>query len=98
MYGYWTKNCPHCKEDFGSFKNDQIYCSGKCKQAAYRARRGATPAGAVMLTCSICADRYEGHQKRKGAAQYCSNKCKQKAYRQRRNESKRQYGPPTKGA
>jgi len=36
---HW-RTCPECLTEFRATRGDSIYCSGRCRTKAYRARRG----------------------------------------------------------
>ena len=76
--GLHLRKCPVC----GSFidKWNHIYCSQRCINDAYMARRRQRHEAELKKVCVVCGEKFTA--KRKDAL-YCSNACKQAAYRKR---------------
>lgn len=73
------KKCPVC----GSFMNGldrSTYCSQRCVNDAYIARRRRRHEMQLKKVCAACGAKFTAKRK---DAQYCSNACKQAAYRKR---------------
>jgi hypothetical protein len=47
------KTCQTCGEGFRPTRRDALYCSGACKQWAYRRRRAAGTVAAAGATISV---------------------------------------------
>lgn len=76
-------NCAHCGESYTPKRANSLYCSGKCRVAAHRAKQ---PTAALTVACSVCGESFEAGR---AGALYCSPSCKGKAYRARRLEWQR---------
>lgn len=73
--------CKQCKKAFQPRKIDQLYCSHKCRQAAYRKRQDSskrqkqsntTPAS-IPTICGHCGGSFWAKRSR---AQFCSTSCR----------------------
>lgn len=72
-------HCAYCGDEIpNAFRRK--YCSYRCANDAYIARRREKQEAAREKVCAVCGERFNA--KRKDAV-YCSSACKQKAYRQR---------------
>jgi len=78
-------NCKKCDRELISKNPKTVYCSNKCKTAAYRERLNELKP--PMANCKCGQELIS----KKSGAMYCSNKCKTAAYRERLDELK----PPT---
>lgn len=76
--------CSHCGQPYEAKRADSLYCSGKCRTAAHRAKQTAT--AALVVACAVCGESFEAGR---AGALYCSPSCKGKAYRRRYNEWKK---------
>ncbi len=72
--------CGHCKKAFQGRKIDQLYCSNKCRQAAYRERKQSGTAKktrpAILLrvmVCEHCTGTFFGKTRR---SKFCSTSCR----------------------
>lgn len=94
-----TYECPVCKKYTPSWKK---YCSDKCRQKAYRERKGEggkdrqKAARRANLTkdmtdreiiCILCGKTVRSSVLALQNAKYCSDACKQAAYRRRKKEA-----------
>jgi len=77
-------SCAYCGDTFYTMNIQQKYCSGRCVNDAYMARRKARKEAEREKVCPVCGKHFTGKSK---ATIYCSDACKQKAYRQRRYEN-----------
>lgn len=81
-YGIVKVICPQCGEAFycksESYHNGRKYCSARCINDAYIARRVVWRENARDKICPTCGKRF--HAKRKDTI-YCSLACKQRQYR-----------------
>lgn len=76
--------CAYCGDPFYTKNTNRKYCSSRCANDAYMARRKASKQIEREKICRICGKHFTGKSK---ATIYCSDACKQKAYRQRRYEN-----------
>lgn len=76
--------CAYCGDPFYTKNTNRKYCSSRCANDAYMARRKASKQIEREKVCRICGKHFTGKSK---ATIYCSDACKQKAYRQRRYEN-----------
>jgi predicted nucleic acid-binding Zn ribbon protein len=73
--------CGHCKKAFQPTKIDQVFCSARCRQAAYRKRKLLTKrkrgkgeeSPALVATCDYCGGSFWAKTKR---SQFCSTSCR----------------------
>lgn len=71
--------CPSCKKAYQAIKVSQIYCSAKCRQAAYRKRKTEQPYRrqkehpAIVLICNHCSGTFWAKRK---TAWFCSTSCR----------------------
>ena len=88
FYGVAKLFCAHCGTPFycdaGSYHKGRKYCSARCTNDAYIARRDVRRQAARDKTCPVCGTRFRAERKDRA---YCSDACKQKQYRMNRNES-----------
>jgi endogenous inhibitor of DNA gyrase (YacG/DUF329 family) len=61
-----------------------LYCSHRCRQAAYRARFAQPDQGATLGHCAHCGGGYFADGKGSKARKYCSASCRTLAARARR--------------
>lgn len=76
--------CKYCGDPFYTDNRNRKYCSSRCVNDAYMARRKARKEAEREKVCRVCGKHFTGKSK---ATIYCSDACKQKAYRQRRYEN-----------
>lgn len=76
--------CAYCGDPFYTKNSSRKYCSSRCVNDAYMARRKARKEAEREKVCRVCGKHFTGKSK---ATIYCSDACKQKAYRQRRYEN-----------
>ena len=69
--------CPNCKKEFTPKRKDQVYCSPKCRDLAYKKRKYRKEHLQVKI-CPVCNKEFETVYKKKV---YCSKKCKDTANR-----------------
>jgi predicted nucleic acid-binding Zn ribbon protein len=75
-----ARKCPSCRAAFPPAKPDQVYCSARCRQAAYRKRKQAaalphtreTPP-LLILPCKQCGGNFWAQRAR---ACFCSTSCR----------------------
>ena len=85
-YGLIAKGtCTYCGRSFYQWKKTGSgrvtkYCSARCRNDSYMARRKARHDLLLNKSCSVCGSEFTA---KKTDALYCSNACKQKAYRMR---------------
>lgn len=72
--------CAACKKAFQPAKFGQVYCSHRCRQAAYRKRtmpakrsKGKAAATALPATCEHCSGSFWAKTRR---ARFCSTSCR----------------------
>ncbi len=75
------KICEFCGCAFQAADIRQVYCSVRCRTAAYIARRKERRAAARRKACLVCGKPFQAKNIR---AKYCSTACKLKAYRLRK--------------
>lgn len=75
------KTCMFCGDTFQTSDTRQLYCSVRCRTAAYIARRKERKEAARRKVCQVCGKPFQAKNVR---AEYCSTACKLKAYRQRK--------------
>ena len=75
------KICEFCGCAFQAADRRQVYCSVRCRTAAFIARRKEQREAARRKACLVCGKPFQAKNKR---AAYCSTACKLKAYRQRK--------------
>ena len=71
------KICPNCKKEFTPKRKDQVYCSPKCRDLAYKRRKYRKEHLQVKI-CPACNKEFETVYKKKI---YCSKKCRNIANR-----------------
>ena len=69
------KICPHCKQEFSPKRKDQLYCSKKCRDLAYKKRKYRKEHLQVKI-CPVCNKEFETVYKKRI---YCSGKCRRDA-------------------
>jgi predicted nucleic acid-binding Zn ribbon protein len=69
--------CAHCGKPFPHYYTQQKYCSKRCRQAAWRARRRCAGCGKPFLPSKYHLKRHR----------YCSALCQQRTYRKRQREA-----------
>lgn len=74
--------CLYCGVPIEGQTTKRRYCSGRCKQKAYRHRNKIGGYRVVTRQCAYCHKSYKGF----GRARYCSDACKQKMYRKRKKD------------
>ncbi|MBI3960250.1 MAG: hypothetical protein HY328_15665 [Chloroflexi bacterium] len=74
--------CRHCGT---ATTGKALYCSGRCRTAAYRAK---LPTAALTVVCVVCGQPF---QAQRSTAKYCSRACAQKMYRRNRLEWQRRF-------
>lgn len=73
--------CPSCKNTYKATKISQIYCSAKCRQAAYRkrkrqqtkTRRSREEKPLYVPTCEHCGGTFWAKRQK---ARFCSTSCR----------------------
>ena len=79
--------CAHCGQEFYQRtplyygRQSLKYCSERCRNDAYIARRRQRHKAALNKICTVCGRAYTA---KKTDSLYCGAACKQKAYRQAR--------------
>jgi len=73
--------CQHCQKTFKPKRSDASYCSGRCRQAAFRARKGKTERIDFPARCAHCG---AGYWSRNLKRKYCSASCRTLASRAKR--------------
>src|SRR5215213_3017323 len=72
--------CPACRKAFRPTKVSQIYCSAKCRQAAYRARQRKKTRtdrrGELPLFVAVCAHCSGSFWAKRKSARFCSTSCR----------------------
>jgi len=74
-----AEKCPSCKRAFKKAKFDQIYCSHRCRQVAYRKRhqarrmRQSEASAAIPTTCDHCNGSFWAKTRR---GRFCSTSCR----------------------
>jgi predicted nucleic acid-binding Zn ribbon protein len=76
------QKCPHCGKKFEPKRKDQIYCSSKCRNLAYKKRKYRKEHLQVK-ECPVCGSKFATVSKRQI---YCSVKCRNKANREKFKE------------
>ena len=69
--------CPNCKKEFTPKRKDQVYCSPKCRDLAYKKRKYKREKEHKVI-CPICNKEFITTDSR---TKYCSIKCRNKANR-----------------
>ena len=75
-----SKQCAKCGQQFYSDKDNRLYCSRKCKEAAYarrRADRSLVPMVREEKECPTCHKTFQAHS----LTIYCSQRCQKRMYR-----------------
>jgi ribosomal protein S27AE len=62
-----NQSCAHCAETFLASRRDAHYCSGRCRQAAYRLR--VTASTATAARCCIGAQPTQTYSESNGATE-----------------------------
>lgn len=87
FYGVAKLSCPQCGTPFfcktESYHTGRKYCSDRCTNDAYIARRDARRRATREKTCPVCGERFQAERK---DTVYCSPACKQKQYRMNRTK------------
>lgn len=78
------KRCPYCGDVFYTDSVRLVYCSARCQNDAYMARRAERKKKSHEKVCPVCGQEF---QAKSAKARYCSDACRQKHYRQNRNEA-----------
>jgi hypothetical protein len=72
--------CPSCKKAFRPTKCSQIYCSAKCRQQGYRARKQKKTKterrGEQSLIVAICEHCNGSFWAKRKSARFCSTSCR----------------------
>lgn len=71
--------CAYCGDEMPNAYGRR-YCSQRCANDAYMARRRDRQKEQRSKVCPVCGKHFEAERK---SAVYCSRACKQKAYRRR---------------
>ena len=76
--------CVHCGGEFTARHPLAIYCSYRCRNDAFIARRRERRAASFdrKKTCGVCGEEFTAARR---DTKTCSAACRQKAYRRRRN-------------
>lgn len=77
----YKHTCAFCGDTFYSKNSRGKYCSQRCINDAYLARRKERKALEKQKVCEVCGKSYTAKKK---DSKYCSDACKQKAYRMKK--------------
>lgn len=78
----YKHTCAFCGDIFYSRNVREKYCSQRCINDEYIARRKERKALEKQKVCEVCGKHYTAKKK---DSKYCSNACKQKAYRMKKS-------------
>ena len=85
-YGIVKMRCAQCGSAFycqtESYHNGRKYCSERCVNDAYVAKRNVRRIAAREKVCPVCG---KGFQARRKDSVYCSSACRQNQYRQNKH-------------
>ena len=76
------KVCQHCRDEYGSQKATQKYCSPGCKLGAVKAKRHANQRTDTLKDCPYCGQSF---LTRNPQRKWCSSRCYEVARYQRHN-------------